>query len=210
MPPSLAVTFAVCEALTEETAAVNEALAEPAGTVTEAGTATALLLLARLTTSPPLGAAPLNEAAQATAPAPVKLDELHEIALRATVPVPFRLTVAVLPVEEVLSIVTVPVIAPPALGSNSTLRVTPVPGATVTGNRSPEIENPFPLTVAEEMVSGPVPVDFSATDWLTTVLAGTLRKLMAVLPSVRVGTAAFNCNSNDSETPPAAAVRVAV
>jgi hypothetical protein len=37
------------------------------------------------------------------------------------------------------------------------------PGFRVAGNASPEIENPFPLTVAALMVSAAVPVEVSVT-----------------------------------------------
>jgi len=47
------VSVAVCEVVTDETIAVKLADVAPEGTVTEAGTATALLLLKRLTTRPP-------------------------------------------------------------------------------------------------------------------------------------------------------------
>jgi hypothetical protein len=45
----LAVRVTVTELLTDETVAINPAVVDPAGTVTEAGTVTALLLLARPT-----------------------------------------------------------------------------------------------------------------------------------------------------------------
>ena len=54
---SVAERVAVCAEVTDETVAVNDALAAPAGTITEAGTVTILLLLARLTLTPPLAAA---------------------------------------------------------------------------------------------------------------------------------------------------------
>jgi hypothetical protein len=48
-PPRLAVIVEACTEVTGETLAEKSALFAPAGTVTEAGTTTALLLLARLT-----------------------------------------------------------------------------------------------------------------------------------------------------------------
>jgi hypothetical protein len=45
---------------TADVVAVNVALAAPAGTVTPAGTVAAVLLLERLTTAPPAGAAVLR------------------------------------------------------------------------------------------------------------------------------------------------------
>jgi hypothetical protein len=46
-PPALAVSVAACVAVTAEASAVKSALFDPASTVTEAGTTTALLLLDR-------------------------------------------------------------------------------------------------------------------------------------------------------------------
>ena len=57
-PPALAEIVADCAVVTDVTVALNDALADAAGTVTEAGTVTALLLLERLTATPPLGADP--------------------------------------------------------------------------------------------------------------------------------------------------------
>jgi hypothetical protein len=74
-PPALAVRVAVCAVLTDDTVAVNPVLVEVAGTVTEEGSVTALLLLERLTTAPPLGADPVNVTVHASVPAPV-MDEL--------------------------------------------------------------------------------------------------------------------------------------
>jgi hypothetical protein len=70
-PPELAVIVAVCVVLTALIDAENVAAVEPAGTVTEAGTATALLLLANVTAWPVLGAAPDNVAVQLSVAAPV-------------------------------------------------------------------------------------------------------------------------------------------
>jgi hypothetical protein len=63
--------------LTAETVAVNAALDAPAATVTEAGTSTAVLLLARFTTVALL-AAEVSATAQASLPAPVNDAPLHE------------------------------------------------------------------------------------------------------------------------------------
>jgi hypothetical protein len=70
-PPALAVSVAVWPVVTEETVAVKAALIAPAGTVTEAGTATPLELLARFTAKPPVKAAVLNVTVQLSLPAPV-------------------------------------------------------------------------------------------------------------------------------------------
>jgi hypothetical protein len=64
--------------LTADTVAVKLAVVDPAATVTEAGTVTAELLLARLTANPPLGAAAFSVTAQLSVPAPV-IDELVQL-----------------------------------------------------------------------------------------------------------------------------------
>jgi hypothetical protein len=63
---ALAVSVATCEVALHDAVAVNPALVAPAGTVTVAGSATDELLLARLTLSPPLGAAELRLTVQAS------------------------------------------------------------------------------------------------------------------------------------------------
>ena len=57
--------------MTAETVAVKLAVVAPTATVTEAGTETAALLLARLTANPPLAAAVLSVMVQLSVPAPV-------------------------------------------------------------------------------------------------------------------------------------------
>jgi hypothetical protein len=69
--PALAVKVAVCAVVHEDTVALKVALVAPAGTVTEAGTVTAELLLARLTANPPLAAAAVRETVQLSVPAAV-------------------------------------------------------------------------------------------------------------------------------------------
>ena len=59
-PPYDAVIVAEVDAVTAVVVTVNVALVEPAGTVTLAGTVAADAVLERLTTAPPLGAAPLS------------------------------------------------------------------------------------------------------------------------------------------------------
>jgi hypothetical protein len=94
--PVVAVRVADCALLTAAALAVKVALVAVAGTVTELGTVTALLLLASVTTVPPLGAEPDKLTVQESPRAPL-MDVLpQEIPLSvgaAAVPAPLRLTV---------------------------------------------------------------------------------------------------------------------
>jgi hypothetical protein len=99
-----------------------------AGTVTLTGTVTAVLLLDRLTTSPPLAAAAFSVTVQASVPDPVMDALLQESALSAAggvsaVPVPLRLITAAPLVEELLMTVIAPVSVPAAAGLNCTFRL---------------------------------------------------------------------------------------
>ncbi|HVN94254.1 MAG TPA: hypothetical protein VMT38_11185 [Terracidiphilus sp.] len=89
-PPALAVKVAACAVLTEEIVAVKLALAEPEGTVTDDGTATAVLLLESATANPLLAAAAFNVTVQMSVPAPVieplaQLSPLSDAAVVAAV-----------------------------------------------------------------------------------------------------------------------------
>jgi hypothetical protein len=70
-PLALAESVAVCVEVTAATVAVNAAVVVPAGTVTDAGTVTEVLLLARVTANPPVGAAALSVIVHASVPAAV-------------------------------------------------------------------------------------------------------------------------------------------
>jgi hypothetical protein len=101
--------------------AVNAALVALAGTTTDAGTLTAVLLLERLTLNPLPDAAELNVTVQASVPEPV-IDALpHDRALKeggAGVPLPARLTAVLGLAEELLETVSCPATDPAAVGAN--------------------------------------------------------------------------------------------
>jgi hypothetical protein len=125
--PAVAVSVTACADVTADTLATNPALVAFAGTITVAGKTTAALLLARFTLRPPLAAAPVSVTVQLSLPDPVIDPLLQESILnaaRAAVPVPVRLMTAVAPVDELLWIVSPPVTAPVAVGSNCTFNVT--------------------------------------------------------------------------------------
>jgi hypothetical protein len=119
-PPAVAVSVAVCAVVTADADAVNPALEAPAATVTDAGTVTAALLLARFTVRGP-AAAPVSVTVQASVAAPVSDALPHVTPLTAGCPVP--LSAIVPPLVALLPIVTVPLAAPATVGSNPTVSV---------------------------------------------------------------------------------------
>jgi hypothetical protein len=94
--------------------------------------------------------------------------------LDTVVPVPLKLTTAVLLVDELLWIVSWPDAAPAVAGSNCTFRVIDWFGFKVAGNVAPDTVKPPPLAVAELMVTGAVPVDVSVTGSVEAVFTVTL------------------------------------
>ena len=67
---------------------------------------------------------------------------------------------------------------------------------------------PVPLSVAELMVTGAVPVEVNVTGSVEAVFTVTLPNARLVGLTVNVGTAAFSCKAKLLETLPALAVRV--
>jgi hypothetical protein len=121
--PAQAVSVTATPELTEDTVAVKLALVAPAATVTEAGTVTALLLLARLTAKPPVAAAVFRVTVQLSVPAPV-IEPLVQLSPLSTgTPVPLRPTTVEVPLEELLVNVSEPETAPAVAGSNCTVSV---------------------------------------------------------------------------------------
>ena len=109
--------------VTADTVAEKLPVVDPAATVTEAGTVTAVLLLATLTAKPPLAAAALNVTVQLSVPAPVN-DPLVQLSpLNTGTPVPLKLINVEVPLDELLVRVNVPLAAPAIVGSNCTVSV---------------------------------------------------------------------------------------
>ena len=125
---------------------------------------------------------------------------------------PPKLITTVLLVDELLWMVSCPVVAPVAVGSNCTSSVTARLGFKVTGNVTPDIVKPVPLSVPELMVTGAVPVEVNVTGSVDVVFTVTLSNARLAALTVNVGTAptAFSCRAKLSETPPALAVSVTV
>ena len=194
--------------LTEATVAEKLALVAPTATVTEAGTVTEELLLARTTGNPPLGAAAFSETVQASVPEPVIEELPQESAVSTGTPVPLRPTTDEAPVEELLAMVRLPLAAPAAVGSNCTVSVAVWLGFSVSGKAAPEMEKPVPASAAELMVTAAVPVEDRTIDCVVAVLTATLPKLKVEELTVSVGMAAFNCSVKDGSRLPALAERV--
>jgi len=91
--------------------------------VTEAGTAIALLLLARLTARPLVPAAAFKVIEQESAPAPVIDPFTHVSPVRTGTPMPLRVTDAEELLAALLAIVSWPDAGPDAAGSNWMLNV---------------------------------------------------------------------------------------
>ncbi len=159
VPPALAVSVTAAPELTDETVAVKFALAAPDATFTDAGTVTALLLLPRLTANPPLAAAAFSATVQLSVPVPVIEPFVQLSPLNTGEPVPLRLIVDEVPVDESLVRVRAPVAAPATVGSNCTATVAVPFGAIVKGKFPFGIENPAPVTVAALTVTAAVPID---------------------------------------------------
>jgi hypothetical protein len=116
--PVLDVTVAVCAVLTHAAFAIKVAVLVVAGTVIEVGTVTALLLLARFTTKPPVGADPDKLTVQASVVDPVIEVLLQVIPLIVgvtVVPFPLMLTVTA---GALLAMVNCPLTAPAEIGLN--------------------------------------------------------------------------------------------
>lgn len=185
--PAVAVRVTAVAVLTEETVAVKVAVVAPAATVTEAGTETsALLLLPRLTTNPPVAAAAFNAAVQLSVPAPV-IEPFAQVKPASTgTPVPLRPITVELPEEELLLNVSEPEAVPAALGLNCTVSVAVWFGLSVNGKAAPETANPLPLSASALIVTADAPVELSVIDCVAAEFTDTLPndRLLALRPNV--------------------------
>lgn len=195
---AVAVSVAVCADVTATAVAVNVAVRAPDGTVTEAGTVTAELLLLSATTNPSDGAAPFSDTVQESDAAPVivafaQVSPLSSPA--ADCPVPLRLITTVPLIVALLTTVISPVAAPEVVGSNCTCTLTDCPGFRVTGKAAPDIEKPVPVSAAELIVSGEVPEDVSVTDCVAGVLRFTSPNVRSVVLTLRAGASTSSCTA---------------
>jgi hypothetical protein len=107
--------------------------------------------------------------------------------LGAAVLVPLRVTRFVLPLDESLSIVILPLADPVTVGRNCTCNVSDCVGFSVTGRLPPTIVKPAPVIAAEFTVTGAVPVEVSVSDCVVAVFTVTLPKLRVAALTVNCG-----------------------
>jgi hypothetical protein len=196
--------------LTDKTVAVKVAVVAPAATVTEAGTVTAELLLARPTANPPLAAATFSVTVQLSVPVLV-IDPLVQVnPLNSGVPDPLRLTTVDVPLDELLVKVSEPVSEPAAVGSNCTVSVAVEFGLRVSGNVAPETVKPDPATVAALMVTATVPVEEKVTVCVVAVFTFTVPKPMLPALTLSVDTPDPSCRAKVFATLLVLAVKVTV
>jgi len=196
--------------VTDKTVAVKLAVVAPADTVTEAGTVTAELLLARPTANPPLAAATSSATVQLSVPALI-IDPLAQLnPLNTGLPDPLRLTTIDVPLDELLVKVNDPVSAPAAVGSNCTVSVAVEFGVRVSGKVAPETVKPGPATVPAVMVTATVPVEDRVTVCVVAVFTFTVPNPMLPALTLNVGTPDPSCRAKVFATLLALAVNVTV
>jgi hypothetical protein len=78
----------------------------------------------------------------------------------------------------------------------------------VAGKLAPDSEKPVPVSVAELMVTGAVPVELRDRDCVAAVFTCTSPKATLTALILSAGTAALNCRAKVLETLPELAVRV--
>ena len=120
------------------------------------------------------------------------LPNASEVVLRVrfgelATPVPLRPTVVVLPLVELLEIVTAPVKEFAEVGVKDTCSVSDCPGESVAGNEPAIRLKPVPEIEAELTVTGAVPEEVSASYSTDEVFTETLPKLMELVPTKSCG-----------------------
>src|SRR5271155_268095 len=108
----------------------------------------------------------------------------------AATPVPVKASVAVLPLVELLLIVSCPVAAPATVGRNCSCKVTDWFGFSVTGRLPLTMVKPAPVIESEFTVTAEVPDDVSVTEAFADEFTVTLPKLRVEALSVNCGFAA--------------------
>jgi hypothetical protein len=182
-PEALAVSVTVWTELSAEAAAVNTALVAPVGTVTNAGTVTALLSLVKLTlTSLLVAISIVTVQTSVVEPVSKLLAHVSPLSVAAgaasvpagtAVPVPLMFTASgEAPVESV--IITLPEAAPGTVGLNWTPKLNELPASTVIGRLPWALElKVAPLTSSLEILTGADPWFNTFIYWLAVRPTGT-------------------------------------
>jgi hypothetical protein len=123
--------------------------------------------------------------------------------LAAAVLVPLRVTIAALPVDELLLIATWPLADPVVVGLNCTCSVNACPGFNVTGRLPPPRLKPAPEIAAEFTVTGEVPVDVSVNDCV-------VEEFTVTLPKLKLAALTDNCGLADAVLVPLRVTTVAL
>lgn len=187
--------------MTADALAENCALVAPAGTVTEAGTVTALSLLVRLTARPLLAAAAFNVTVQMSFADPVMDPFTHVSSVSIGTPVPLKLTDVELPFDALLAIVSWPLADPDAEGPNWRVIVTLALAPTVIGTALLWIiENDCPVRFKSEIETAADPLFVTVMTLLTVLPTATCPKLTLLDDTVRVPAAELFL-TNDPEQP---------
>lgn len=176
-PPAEAVRVTLWAVLTAEAVAVNEALVDPPATVTEEGTETALLLLARETVSPELLAADVSVTVHVSVAAPVMELLLQLRPLRLPLffnfPWPVRCIFLGPPCLLLVVKVSVPLAVPVEVGEKATPIDEDWLGASVKGRLVwPDRLKPVPETATSVTVIE-VELLFVTCTWLVLVCPTT-------------------------------------
>jgi hypothetical protein len=191
-PPTLAVNVAACTVVTGETLALKVALLAPDGTVTDAGTATALSLLARATFRPPLAAVAFSVTVQVSLDAPVTDPFTQFSPVSIGTPMPLRATEAELAFDALLATVNWPVADPDPVGSNLIVTVALAFAPTLIGTLLPPlIEKGCPVRFNAEISTAADPVFVSVMLVLTALPTATWPKSTVLDDVISVPVAVF-------------------
>ena len=159
---ALAVRVTLWAEVTADTVAEKVTLLDPAGTTTEAGRVTALLLSDRVMVKPPVGAGPESATVQVSLPAPVMLALWQESAPRdamtaapCLIPFPWSFTCVVWPETASVETLKSALVSVSAVGLYFTRRLTVPPAPTLRGRLpAPSMENEVSDTLNCEICTG--------------------------------------------------------
>lgn len=191
-PPTLAVNVAACTVVTGATLASKVALLAPAGTVTDTGTLTALSLLARATSRPPLAAVAFSVTVHVSLEAPVTDPFTQFSPVSIGTPMPLKATEAELAFDALLETLSWPLADPDAVGSNLIVTVTLVFAPILIGTLAPLIEKGCPVRFNAEISTAADPVFVSVMLVLAVLPTATWPKSTVLNDVISVPVAVFD------------------